>query len=188
MFKWMTRICSICMMALLLWFTPTYAHAEVWEFNLFREKHELDTRQSGFFEITGGLTNDVEFTFDTVRILVGQATGGTEIRIEIFEYTEDGFFWRIFEDSLTVGASGVFSRSFDLALGQNFILITAEEKDSEERFDMEAWEVWGEWNEEDKTVFVFTALVVRKDMEIQQELVQGIVLPGEIPSDWRTQR
>lgn len=173
MFKWVTRICLGSMAALLLTlFAPSYAHADVWEYTLFQELYgNINSSQwhtRGSFEITGGLTNDVEFTFDTIRVLVGSALDGTEITIRIFEYTEDGSFSRLFEDSLTVGASGVFSKRIDLELGQNFILLSAEEE-------------YG--------TSVFTALIVRKDIEIQHELVQGIVLPGEIhPDTWRTQR
>lgn len=113
------------------------------------------------FEITSGLTKDTESTFDETRTVVGAAPKDTMITLETYAYNEeDESFSLVDSYETTVGTSGIFSKSVDLAIGQNYILITAS-KDSNQS--------------------IKATLINRKDLDIKAELEQSIVLPGQKP-------
>ncbi len=109
------------------------------------------------FEITSGINKDTETTFDNSRTFSGSALKDTFVKIKVFEYSEKTEeFTDVYNDSFTVGPSGIFSKSIDLKLGKNYILITAEK---------------------DGKSAVYTALINRKDEEIKKEIEKGIILP-----------
>ncbi len=128
------------------------------------------------FKITSGLdvNKEKESTFDKKRTISGTANEGTIITIDIHNQTtqkdeedvqstenetdenktkDDEYY------TIEVGASCIFSQTVELAIGENKIDITVEEKGK------------------DTIEKVFT--INRKNREIKQELEKAIVLPGE---------
>jgi len=115
------------------------------------------------FEITSGIDKekDSEATFDETRIISGTAEPDTNIIISVYEPVvkdEEKELIEINSYELTVGSSGRFMQTVKLALGENYIVITAQ---NDEKVSKEA----------------FT--VKRKKMQIKNELEQNIALPGQ---------
>lgn len=117
------------------------------------------------FEITGGLDKEkeTESTFDETKIISGSAKEGTSITVSVYqpsikENEEEKELIEIQSYELEVGSSGRFMQSVNLSLGENYIVITAQDNDgsSEETF-----------------------MVKRKEMQIKNELEQNIALPGQ---------
>ena len=138
-----------------------------------------DTPLAGF-GVTGGLPKATESTFDTVRVLVGTAPRHTQVMITLLQQTEEAdepvettdvhaFGWDDDEAEpyteietfvITVGSSGLFSKTIDLPLGRTYILITAIHADGDASY---------------------AVCVNRKAAEIQKELEESIAFPGLNP-------
>lgn len=134
------------------------------------------------FKITSGLdlNKEKESTFDKKRTISGTAKDGTMVTINVYsdsepdssqngeetevssnsDYKEEQFY------EIAVGASGIFSQTIYLNLGENTIDITVESEDSE--------------------TIEKSFIINRKSREIKQELEKTIVLPGETQSSEKT--
>ncbi len=84
------------------------------------------------FEITDGidLSKDAEATFDQERTISGVAEKDTDLLFVVYKavyHAEEDTFSYEEQDSyaLTVGASGLFSQTVNLGLGENYVEITA---------------------------------------------------------------
>lgn len=129
------------------------------------------------FKITSGLdvNKEKESTFDKKRTISGTASEGTIITIDVHSKKDNK------QDSsseqtdgenknqenntynIEVGASGIFSQTVELVIGENKIDITVEE--------------------ENKDKIEKSFIINRKSREIKQELEKTIVLPGETTSN-----
>lgn len=113
------------------------------------------------FEITSGLPKETESTFDDSRIIIGLAERNSLITISVSHVVgeddeEEPELTDYFE--ITVGASGMFSQSIDLQMGENTVTVTAAKG---------------------KCQSTKVAVIKRKDMGIKLELEQGLALPGQ---------
>lgn len=138
----------ICVLSMLLSVSPVLANGTV-------------TQPLASFEITSGLPKETESTFDTSRTIIGLAERNSVVTIVVSylsgtddqkeSETEDYY-------EITVGASGMFSQSIDLHMGENTVSVTASK---------------GKCHSEK------VAVIKRKDKEIKLELEQGLALPGQ---------
>lgn len=113
------------------------------------------------FSVTGGVSFDsdkVQSTFDKSRTISGSALNGTLIEISVSTKDAAGELFLMNEYSTEVGATGLFSQSVELELGENVIVIKA---------SLEGLE-----SAEKETS------IKRKRQEIKTELENNIVLPG----------
>ena len=117
------------------------------------------------FEIRSFRLKHTEATFDLTRNFSGLAQKDTEILIRVFvlesqEEESEEMATLIESDSYQtyVGASGIFSQSVALSLGKNYMIIYVTQGENE---------------------IVLKTLIKRKDIEIKQELEQGIIVPGQ---------
>lgn len=125
----------------------------------------IDKIKEVIFEITSGLDTEKEkeSTFDEQRTLTGTAEEGVLVSIQVSSSQEVSE--NLNESSsdenydIVIGASGIFSQTIKLKVGENTIDITI----SKEGFETV------------KKSFI----VNRKKREIMQELEKTIVLPGE---------
>ena len=130
----------------------------------FEELDVIDMFDEDFnmqgFEIRSFEMKDIESTFDLVRNFSGLAQKDTEIMIKVFVLDAEEMDMLVENESyqIYVGASGIFSQSVALSLGKNYIIIYVNKGEEES---------------------IFKTLIKRKDIEIKQELEQGIVLPGQ---------
>lgn len=111
------------------------------------------------FEITSGLPKEIESTFDDSRTIIGIAEKNTNVTVSV-SHAADGEEEPEVTDyfEITVGASGMFSQSIHLQMGENTVVVTAAK---------------GKYQSEK------VALIKRKDKEIKLELEQGLALPGQ---------
>ncbi len=109
------------------------------------------------FEITSGvdLTKDVESTFDFSRTITGTAEPGSEV--EFLVSTKNKSETKEKQPlKVVVGASGLFSQSIDLEVGENIIEINAQK--------------------ENKQSVSNTFSIKRKSIDIKKELEQNVLL------------
>lgn len=122
------------------------------------------------FAITGGVdtTKAVEITFDSTRIISGTAEKGADIEITVYEQKvkTDGsgatYLSAVGQYRLTVGSTGIFSQSVQLAEGKNYVVIAARKDGKQSQV---------------------SATINRKGHAIKSVLSQYIALPGQ-KSGW----
>lgn len=128
------------------------------------------------FKITSGLdvNKEKESTFDKKRTISGTASEGTIITIDVHskkDNKQDSSSEQTDDENknqesniynIEVGASGIFSQTVELVIGENKIDIIVEE--------------------ENKDKIEKSFIINRKSREIKQELEKTIVLPGETTS------
>ena len=110
--------------------------------------------------VTSGIdmSKETQSTFDDSKIIAGVANQGTAIEISVStkdangELTENALF------EIEVGASGIFSQTVELSLGENVVAITA----SKEGYETV--------NEE--------TIVKRRNITIKNELENTVSIPG----------
>lgn len=74
--------------------------------------------------ITSGLevgSDEVECTFDSSRILYGEAKPGTKITFTVSKADRFGDMVETHRDTVTVGSMGLFSATLPLSRGNNYI-------------------------------------------------------------------
>lgn len=79
--------------------------------------------------ITSGLqigSDEVECTFDSSRILYGEAKPGTKITFTVSKMDRFGNMVETHRDTVTVGSVGLFSETLPLSRGNNYIAFAAE--------------------------------------------------------------
>lgn len=108
------------------------------------------------FEITGGIdkTKEIETTFDSSRTISGIAPKGTEVLIEIYEANKDMPSQTY---NLVIGSSGYFSQIIDLSIGENTVVIAAQNNKN--------------------CLLQYKTIIKRKKSQIKSELVQNIAFP-----------
>ncbi len=105
------------------------------------------------------IEKNTEVTFDSMRNIIGSAPRETKITVSSFKYDDiNAEFLLVHSNTVSVGASGMFSCELPLELSDNYILITAQKDDR---------------------LFCKTTLITRKAVDIKRELEQGIALPGQ---------
>ncbi len=113
------------------------------------------------FCITGGLdfSKDIKSTFDKTRTITGKAQEGDTVTIYVYEklLEKQEELKEVDKYTVVVGASGYFSQTINLAVGENIIDINVKD-------------------EEDKSSSVSTS-IIRKKSEIKNELEKAIILP-----------
>lgn len=110
--------------------------------------------------VTSGIdmSKETQSTFDDSKIIAGVADQGTAIEISVStkdangELTENACF------EIEVGASGIFSQTVELSLGENVVAITASKEGCET--------VSGE------------TIVKRRNITIKNELENTVSIPG----------
>lgn len=112
------------------------------------------------FSITSGinLSKKTQSTFDSSKTIYGVADKGTDITISVSAKGADGTLKQNFNYAIEVGASGLFSQTVSLGLGENVVEIWASKKDCEGIYESVA--------------------VKRKKMAIKTELENAISIPG----------
>lgn len=79
--------------------------------------------------ITSGLQPDseeAESTFDTDRIIYGEATPGTKVTFTVSKVDRFGNMVEFHRDTVSVGSLGLFSVTLPLERGNNYIAFSAE--------------------------------------------------------------
>lgn len=79
--------------------------------------------------ITSGLQiggDEVECTFDSSRILYGEAKPGTDITFTVSKMDRFGNMVETHRETVTVGSMGLFSETLPLSRGNNYISFAAE--------------------------------------------------------------
>lgn len=119
-----------------------------------------ETLPSVSFSVTSGMKTDkkTESTFDDSRTISGSADQGAAIAIDVYTKDASGELVVSSNYSIEVGASGLFSQTIDLELGENVVTVTAE-KDGYSSVCEEA-------------------TIKRKKRDIKKELESGISIPG----------
>lgn len=127
---------------------------------LLPSAHEATNTEQLVFKITSGVdtSKNKESTFDKKRTITGTAEEGTKVTISIYTGNEASDNLKN-EFVIDVGASGIFSQTVELELGENIINIKVEK----ENFSTQTKKF----------------VISRKDREIKQELESAIILPGE---------
>lgn len=112
------------------------------------------------FSVTSGMKTDqkTESTFDDSRTISGSALEGATIAIDVYTKDASGELAVSSNYSIEVGASGLFSQTIDLELGENVVKVIAE-KDGFASVCEEA-------------------TIKRKKRDIKKELESGISIPG----------
>lgn len=153
----MKKISAVFIFAMLFCSLPYIAYAgplnaaEVVEEN---QERELD------FSITSGidLSKKSQSTFDSSRTISGVAEQGTAVEINVSTKDADGEWTDPVCYETLVGASGLFSHTVTLALGDNLVEVSA---------SLEGCETISQGT-----------VVKRKKMEIKTELENTISVPG----------
>lgn len=153
----MKKISAVFIFAMLFCSLPYIAYAgplnatEVVEEN---QERELD------FSITSGidLSKKSQSTFDSSRTISGVAEQGTAVEINVSTKDADGEWNDPVRYETLVGASGLFSHTVTLALGDNLVEVSA---------SLEGCETVSQ-----------STVVKRKKMEIKTELENTISVPG----------
>lgn len=113
------------------------------------------------FSITGGLdfSKEAKSTFDKTRTITGKAPEGSTVTITVYEklLEKEEELKEVDKYTVVVGASGYFSQTVNLVVGENVIDISVKDKNN-------------------KYSNVSTA-ITRKKSEIKNELEQAIILP-----------
>ena len=112
-------------------------------------------------EISSGLhfeERTTECTFDDSRILYGEAEPGTRITVTVSAKNRRGSLYQVASDSFVTGSMGIFTTTFPLRMGYNYITLTAEKKGMEERTE--------------------TTVVKRLSQRVKTQLQTMIALPG----------
>lgn len=116
---------------------------------------------SAVFQVTSGIEEDsekAEVTFDDSRVISGTAENGTELTISVYLKSSSGKLKEKDSFVTKVGASGIFSETINLYLGENLVEIQGD-RDG----DQSSQEV----------------LIKRKSEKIRTELEEDIALPGD---------
>ncbi len=112
------------------------------------------------FSITGGLdfSKEAKPTFDKTRTITGKAQEGNVITISVYEklLEKKEELKEVDKYTIIVGASGYFSQTINLAIGENIIDIDVKN--------------------ENKKSSVSTS-ITRKKSEIKKEIERAIILP-----------
>ncbi|MBR4015589.1 MAG: hypothetical protein IKI88_05200 [Anaerotignum sp.] len=111
--------------------------------------------------ITSGLdlANDtVECTFDENRLIYGEAVPNTKVTLNISTMNGQGEMENVYSDTLCVGSLGLFSTTFPLKMGHNYITVTA-------KLD-------------GHTETTQNATIKRVPQQVKQQLKRMIALPG----------
>ena len=69
---------------------------------------------------------ETESTFDAQRTIYGEAKPGTQISVSVSQKNANGDMVETQYQDLTVGSLGIFSATIELALGYNYVTLTAE--------------------------------------------------------------
>ncbi len=101
---------------------------------------------------------DVECTFEDTRIVYGEAEPDTVITFTISQMDRHGDLQEVFAEEFLVGSLGLFSATFPLEMGYNYITMTAEQDGCEET--------------------TVEAVIKRVPKKVKQQLQQMIALPG----------
>lgn len=113
------------------------------------------------FSITSGLdfSKEVKSTFDKSKIVTGKAKQGSIVTITVYEklLEKEEELKEIDKYEIVVGASGYFSQTINLNVGENIIDINVIDTN-------------------DKSTSISTS-INRKKSEIKNELEQAIILP-----------
>lgn len=112
------------------------------------------------FEITDGILSSkkTESTFDDSRTISGVADQGALIVISVSTKDAEGDLEENASYDMEVGASGLFSQTIELAIGENIVEITASKDGCEP--------------------IIKDAVIKRKKREIKTELEKVISIPG----------
>ena len=112
------------------------------------------------FSITSGLdfSKENKATFDKSRTIVGKAQPKSSITIKVYEKLpqKEEKLKKVEEYKIVVGASGYFSQTINLSIGENIIDIVSLN---------------------DKKSYDMSTSITRKKSEIKNELEQAIILP-----------
>ncbi|MBM6830105.1 hypothetical protein H9X85_11010 [Anaerotignum lactatifermentans] len=103
---------------------------------------------------------ETESTFDSQRTIYGEAKPGTQISVSVSRKNAGGDMVQTQYQDLTVGSLGIFSATIDLALGYNYVTLTAEKSGYELSSD--------------------TVTIKRVSQRIKKELQSMIALPGTV--------
>ena len=103
---------------------------------------------------------ETESTFDAQRTIYGEAKPGTQISVSVSQKNANGDMVETQYQDLTVGSLGIFSATIELALGYNYVTLTAEKSGYEKTSD--------------------TVTVKRVSQRIKKELQSMIALPGAL--------
>ncbi len=84
------------------------------------------------FEVTSGIdfSKDRISTFDESKTISGTANNDTEINIQVYSLGAEEDMLLVDDYTLTVGLSGIFTQTIDLSMGENFIVIYADDEDN----------------------------------------------------------
>ncbi len=120
-----------------------------------------DSEVNSSFSITSGLdfSKGAKSTFDKSRIVTGKAKEGSTVTITVYEklLEKEEELKEIDKYEIVVGASGYFSQTINLNVGENIIDINVTDIN-------------------DKSASISTS-IIRKKSEIKNELEQAIILP-----------
>lgn len=103
---------------------------------------------------------ETESTFDAQRTIYGEAKPGTQISVSVSQKNANGDMVETQYQDLKVGSLGIFSATIELALGYNYVTLTAEKSGYEKTSD--------------------TVTVKRVSQRIKKELQSMIALPGAV--------
>lgn len=112
--------------------------------------------------ITSGLTlesEEAECTFDESRILYGEAAPYSNIAISVSQEDAAGELQEIYSDEVAVGSLGLFSASFPLEMGCNYITLEVVQENAAEEEKIEA-------------------VIKRVSCDLKTQLKKMIALPG----------
>lgn len=146
------RILTIFMFILILSFTPVFAFAD-------------EIENPAPISITSGLVFDEdgqEATFDSSRMVYGEAVPCTQISVEIFHLDGEACMIEGYNEDLEVGSLGIFSMVLPLELGTNYIQLTV---------NCEGY---------DEAIYDFE--IIRKPQTVKEELKSLVALPRLIQS------
>lgn len=120
-----------------------------------------DNEDNSNFAITGGLdfSKDTDSTFDKIKTIIGKADEGATITITVYEklLEKEEELKENEKYTIVVGASGYFSQTINLVVGENIIDIDVKFKEKESICN--------------------STSIIRKKSEIKSELEQAIILP-----------
>ncbi len=112
------------------------------------------------FSVTSGIdmSKETQSTFDDSKTIAGVANQGTAIEISVSSKDANGDLTENTSFLLEVGASGIFSQTVELSLGENVVEITA----SKEGYETVSEET----------------IVKRRNITIKNELENTVSIPG----------
>lgn len=117
--------------------------------------------ENNSFAITGGInfSKESESTFDKTRTIVGKAEEKSIVTVTVYEklLEKQEELKEIEKYKIVVGASGYFSQTINLSIGENVVEIKVKDIDK-------------------KSSSISTS-ITRKKSEIKNELEQAIILP-----------